>query len=131
MTRIDRARYLGSLAACLLALSVFAPMLSLRSGTYSASFGTEVRALYFALAVGAALASLWRAFWVAAYLGAFAFANGLLLLTLTYRGLHDGQMQAWLGPGWGFVLLLAAGAALLTLPVWARTPKEPANRPSA
>jgi hypothetical protein len=120
MTQVDRTRYLGSFAACLLAVSVFAPMISLRSGAYSQSFGTPARVVYLALAICASLASVKRAFWVAAFLGAFGLANGLLLLALAYRGLIARQMQTWARPGWGFVLLLAAGGALLTLPLWAR-----------
>ena len=131
MTRVDRARYLGILAACLLAASGFAPMITvpLRAGTHWQPFGPEVRLLCIALAVCAALASLGRAFWIAAYVGAFGFANGLLLLGITYGGLINEHVQAWAHVGWGFVPLLSAGLALVALPFWVRA--ERVDRPSA
>lgn len=132
MTRIDRARYVGGLAACLLAASAFAPMMtaSLSSGVHWQPFGWQVRVMYLALAACAALASLLRAFWVAGFIGAFGFANGLLLLALTHRGVVDSQVQSWLRPGWGFVPLLTAGATLAFLPLWARLSRQ-VDRPSA
>ena len=122
MTEVDRARYLGGLAACLLAVSAFAPMMSvaLKAGTHWQPFGVQVRVLYLVLGISGAFASLGRAFWVAAFIGAFGFANGLLLLALTYRGLVEKEMQPWARPGWGFVPLLAAGVVLASLPFWSR-----------
>jgi hypothetical protein len=116
MTQADRTRYLGGLAACVLAASAFAPVISVHPGAHSRSFDAEVQLFYVVLALCSGVASLRGAFWVAALLGALSFSNTLLLLALTYRGLIDAQMQSWARPGWAFISLLASGAALMTLP---------------
>jgi hypothetical protein len=123
MTRTDRGRRVGVVAACALAASGFAPMMEVAldgGGVYAPPFAWWFRLFFMAVAIVAAVSAFQRAFVVAASFGAFALANGFWLLVTTYRGLESAQASAWARPGWGFIPLLAAGAVLASLPFWAR-----------
>jgi hypothetical protein len=103
---------------------------TLNPGTYSPSFSAGPRLVFLPLAVVAALACLRGVFLLAASVGIAVLLLGGSLLWMMYDGLAREGMNAWARPGWGFYTLLAAAAALASLPFWARpTEGDSSGRP--
>ena len=119
-------RFLGLLASLALVGGSFGPMIS--SGTYRLPFTVEFRLGFVVGGLLAATCFMRRNTVLGAVIGAGAGGVASILLVNTWLALRSQDLGDVAQPGWGFALVVGAGAVFVILLIRAMRPE---SRPRA